>query len=166
LIRDRPEASVTVTDLCRLARSVAKLAISLSLPDSQKASRPSAPRPQVRASKGSEIRRAPPCENIGLRADIAKFAALVDHYYAAYRETTVLLERRDRELAVLRDKLQLRSALLPSAGRKRSPWELGLSGARQRHKAGRCRVVTAGDLMGRATRVRKRGYATYCGKFR
>ncbi len=56
-------------------------------------------------------------ENIGLRADIAKLAALVDHYYAAYLETASLLERRDRELAELRNKLKSRPALLPSAGR-------------------------------------------------
>jgi hypothetical protein len=56
-------------------------------------------------------------ENIGLRAYIAKLTALVDHYYAAYRETASLLERRDRELAEARNKLKLRPALLPSAGR-------------------------------------------------
>jgi hypothetical protein len=56
-------------------------------------------------------------ENIQLRADIAKLTALVDHYYAAYRETTALLERRDRELAELRGKLQLKPTLLQSAGR-------------------------------------------------
>jgi len=44
-------------------------------------------------------------------------AALVDQFYAAYREITVLLERRDRNIAELRGKLQLRPALLPSAGR-------------------------------------------------
>jgi hypothetical protein len=69
---------------------------------------------QGKARKSAVRRRA---ENVGLRADIAKLAALVDHYYAAYRETTVLLERRDREIAELRGKLQLRPALLPSAGR-------------------------------------------------
>jgi hypothetical protein len=56
-------------------------------------------------------------ENIGLRADIGKLSALVDHYYAAYRETASLLERRDRELAELRNKLKSCPALLPSAGR-------------------------------------------------
>jgi hypothetical protein len=56
-------------------------------------------------------------ENIGLRADIAKLAAIVDHYYAAYRETASLLERRDRELAQLRSKLHLKPALLTAAVR-------------------------------------------------
>ena len=31
--------------------------------------------------------------------DRFKLAALVDHYHAAYREATTLIERRDRELA-------------------------------------------------------------------
>ena len=75
---------------------------------------------EARGSAGSRVawrtvrRRA---ENIELRADIAKLAALVDHYYAAYRETASLLERRDRDLAELRSKLKLRPALLPSADR-------------------------------------------------
>jgi hypothetical protein len=56
-------------------------------------------------------------ENIGLHADIAKLAALVDHYYAVYRDTASLLERRDRELSELRGKLESRPALLPSADR-------------------------------------------------
>jgi len=53
--------------------------------------------------------------NIGLREDLAKLAALVDHYYMAYRETTTLLERRDRELAALCSKFHSRPALLQSA---------------------------------------------------
>jgi hypothetical protein len=46
---------------------------------------------------------------------------LVDHYYAAYRENTVLLERRDREIAELHGKLKLKPALLPSARSGRHP---------------------------------------------
>jgi hypothetical protein len=59
-------------------------------------------------------------ENIALRADIGKLAALVDHYYAAYRETANVLERRERELAELRNKFQMKPVLLPSADRSRS----------------------------------------------
>ena len=44
-------------------------------------------------------------ENAVLREQITKLAALADHYYAAYRETRALLERRDRELAELRRSL-------------------------------------------------------------
>jgi hypothetical protein len=38
-------------------------------------------------------------DNVGLREQIAKMAALVDHYFAAWQETRLLLQRRDRELA-------------------------------------------------------------------
>ena len=37
-----------------------------------------------------------------LQGQLAKLAALVDHFYGAYREAEVLLERRDREIAELR----------------------------------------------------------------
>jgi hypothetical protein len=37
-----------------------------------------------------------------MRAQLSKLVALVDHYYAAYRETLALVERRDREVAELR----------------------------------------------------------------
>jgi hypothetical protein len=51
-------------------------------------------------------------ENIALHEAVAKLAALIDHYYAAYRETAGLLERRDRELAELRSRLAVTPALL------------------------------------------------------
>ena len=51
-------------------------------------------------------------ENAALREQVAKLAALVDHYYAAYRETRVLLERRDRELAELRRSLNSKPLVL------------------------------------------------------
>jgi AcrR family transcriptional regulator len=41
-------------------------------------------------------------ENASLRQQLTKLAALVDHYYLAYREACGLLERRERELADLR----------------------------------------------------------------
>jgi AcrR family transcriptional regulator len=40
-----------------------------------------------------------------IQEHLAKAVALVDHYYAAYREARVLLDRRDRQLAELRRKL-------------------------------------------------------------
>ncbi len=40
-----------------------------------------------------------------LQDQISKLTALVDQYYAAYRETRALLDRRDRQLAELRRKL-------------------------------------------------------------
>lgn len=44
-------------------------------------------------------------EHARLQDQLSKLAALVDHYYAAYRETRALLDRRDRQLAELRRKL-------------------------------------------------------------
>ncbi len=41
-------------------------------------------------------------ENDVLREQVAKLAALVDHYYTAWQENRALLERRERELAQLR----------------------------------------------------------------
>ena len=49
-----------------------------------------------------ELRR----ENMQLREQRAKLAALVDHYFCAYREATALLDRRGRELAQVRRLLQ------------------------------------------------------------
>jgi hypothetical protein len=51
-------------------------------------------------------------ENASLREKIAKLAGLIDHYYAAYRETIALLERRDRELAAVRRKLDLKPVVV------------------------------------------------------
>jgi AcrR family transcriptional regulator len=114
---EHPEAAVTVTELCQRA-GVSRNSLyryhSPILKVLREHQRHGLKFAQAKARKSALRRRA---ENIGLRADIAKLAALVDHYYAAYRDTTSLLERRDRELAELRNKLKLRPALLPSAGR-------------------------------------------------
>lgn len=40
-------------------------------------------------------------ENATLHDQLAKLAALVDHYYAAWKETRSLLDRRERELSEL-----------------------------------------------------------------
>jgi AcrR family transcriptional regulator len=37
-----------------------------------------------------------------LQGQLTKLAALVDHFYGAYRDAQVLLERRDREISELR----------------------------------------------------------------
>jgi AcrR family transcriptional regulator len=41
-------------------------------------------------------------ENHELRDQLTQLAALVDHYFAAWQETRLQLERRDREVAELR----------------------------------------------------------------
>lgn len=47
-------------------------------------------------------------ENGQLRQTLGKLAALADHYYAAYCESRALLERREKELADLRRRLESR----------------------------------------------------------
>jgi hypothetical protein len=44
-------------------------------------------------------------DNRQLREHLAKLAALVDHYYCAYHESLSLLQRRERELASVRRRL-------------------------------------------------------------
>jgi hypothetical protein len=51
-------------------------------------------------------------ENASLHEKMAKLAGLVDHYYSAYREVIALLERRDRELAAVRRKLDLKPVVV------------------------------------------------------
>jgi hypothetical protein len=50
---------------------------------------------------------------------MAKLAALVDHYYTAYREAAALIERRDRELSDLRRRLKLTPIVVKSRGESR-----------------------------------------------
>ncbi len=47
-------------------------------------------------------------ENDALREQVTKLAALVDHYYAAWKEICTLLARRDRELSDLRRNIKSR----------------------------------------------------------
>jgi hypothetical protein len=63
---------------------------------------------RTRADLPTQLRR----ENAQLREQLAKLAALVDHYYGAHRETQGLLERREREIAELRRKLDCTPAPL------------------------------------------------------
>ena len=48
-----------------------------------------------------------------LRTQLAKLAALADHYHAAAEEQRTLVRRRDRELAALREIPQRRRASIP-----------------------------------------------------
>jgi hypothetical protein len=59
--------------------------------------------PPIRPDSGA--RSAHAVDHARLQDQLSKLAALVDHYYAAYRETRALLDRRDRQLAELRRKL-------------------------------------------------------------
>ena len=115
--QDRGSATITVTELCRLADVSRNSLYRYHAPILKALHEHHRRGPQfaqAKARKSAVRRRA---ENIELRGDIAKLAALVDHYYAAYRETASLLGRRDRELAELRSNLHSKPVLLTSAGR-------------------------------------------------
>lgn len=47
-------------------------------------------------------------ENEALREQVTKLAALVDHYYAAWKESSMVLARRERELSDLRRNIKPR----------------------------------------------------------
>ncbi len=51
-----------------------------------------------------------------LRDQLSKLAALVDHYYAAYRDLQSQLARRDRELADIRRHLEIAPVALRREG--------------------------------------------------
>ena len=97
-----PEAP-TASALCELAR-VSRNALYRYHPDilhelhklQRQRQRHHDPGPATRALQ--QLRD----ENDDLHQHVAKLAALVDHYFAAWQETSSLLQRRERELADLR----------------------------------------------------------------
>jgi hypothetical protein len=103
----------TVMELCRLA-GVSRNSLyryhAPILAELRRQQRPKSAR--ATALHSAEQRRL---ENVELQERLAKLAALADHYFAAYRETTALLARRERELAELRGKAALKPTLLHSA---------------------------------------------------
>ena len=109
-----PAAPATVAELCRLAK-VSRNSLYRYHTEILQALRKHHPRgpksAQAKAQKSAQLRRD---ENVSLRDDISKLAALVDHYYAAFRESHILLERRDRELAELRRRFTTRPVSLTS----------------------------------------------------
>lgn len=104
LKRGKGEAAqgATISQLCRLA-GVSRNAIYRYHPKILA---------ELRQQQGREFRPsgkwATPAvgsDQAEIQGQLSKLAALVDHYYAAYRETRALLDRRDRQLAELRRKL-------------------------------------------------------------
>lgn len=98
----KPHDRATVTELCRRA-GVSRNTLYRYYPDVLEALR-RLHRQQQRTTPGeaSAASRDLRPELKSLQAQLSKLAALVDHYYSAYRETQALLERRDREVAELR----------------------------------------------------------------
>jgi AcrR family transcriptional regulator len=108
--RDPGQSRVTAADLCRLAdvsrnslyRYHTPILAALRHDQGVKSAR-------TRARRSAERHRR---ENAALRDRLTKVVALVDHYFAAYREVTALLKRRDRELAELRTRLHSQPAII------------------------------------------------------
>jgi uncharacterized protein YigA (DUF484 family) len=106
---------VTVAALCRLAdvsrnslyRYHAPILAALRQHHDPRSAR-------SRARRSAERHRR---DNAALRERLAKLVALVDHYFAAYREADALLKRRDRELAELRSRLNLQPTMIPTRPR-------------------------------------------------
>jgi hypothetical protein len=97
---DGESKALTALALCQLAdisrnalyRYHPDVLLSLHEAQSRQRTRPDAKR----------IARQLRAENRELREQLTQLAALVDHYFAAWQETRLQLERRDREVAELR----------------------------------------------------------------
>lgn len=101
---------VTVSALCLMA-NVSRNSMYRYHPEVLRALRE-----HQRVAGGATLARSPrsfhplQAELAVLRGQTAKLAALVDHYYAAYREAQGLLSRREQELAELRRRLDAKPA--------------------------------------------------------
>jgi hypothetical protein len=103
---------VTVSALCQMA-NVSRNSLYRYHPEVLRAVRE-----HQRARDGAKLARSRnglhplQAELAALRHQTAKLAALVDHYYAAYREAQGLLSRREQELADLRRRVDAKPATI------------------------------------------------------
>ena len=103
---------VTVSALCQLA-NVSRNSLYRYHPDILRSLREHQRRSHARVSVCPHNAAYPQqAELAALRRQTTKLAALVDHYYAAYREAQALLSRREQELAELRRRLDSKPAAL------------------------------------------------------
>lgn len=109
--RDMPHQGPTVSALCRLA-GVSRNSLYRYHPEILAALRLHQRGPAPDTSVGHSHASPAPYDHTAIQDQLSKIAALVDHYYAAYREARVLLDRRDRELADLRRKLHQKPLIL------------------------------------------------------
>jgi AcrR family transcriptional regulator len=108
---DEPQHA-TAAELCRLA-GVSRNSLYRYHSSTLKALRKfQCRRPSRRDLSATRIVELLRTENASLQDKMAKLAGLIDHYYSAYRETIALLERRDRELAAVRRKLDLKPVVI------------------------------------------------------
>ena len=103
----------TISSLCRIA-CVSRNTLYRYYPDVAKAVRQLRRRDaKHRGSARQKMLSAVRSEVAMLRTQLAKLAALADHYHAAAEEQRALVTRRDRELAALREMPQRRRACIP-----------------------------------------------------
>lgn len=91
-------SALTATTLCELA-GISRNALYRYHPEVVQALHAAQQKHRPRADGDRQAAQRPRQGNAVLREQIARMAALVDHYFAAWQETRLLLQRRDRELA-------------------------------------------------------------------
>lgn len=93
--------ALTVTALCERAR-ISRNALYRYHPDVLQSLRDARQHRAGRRGAATHVAHELRQENAVLREQLAKLAALVDHYFAAWQESRLLLERREREHAAAR----------------------------------------------------------------
>jgi hypothetical protein len=99
--------ALTATTLCELA-GISRNALYRYHPDVMQALHAAQQKHRPRLDGDRRAAQRLRQDNGVLREQIAKMAALVDHYFAAWQETRLLLQRRDRELAESRRDAKVR----------------------------------------------------------
>jgi alkylhydroperoxidase/carboxymuconolactone decarboxylase family protein YurZ len=100
-------SALTATSLCELA-GMSRNALYRYHPDVVKALHAAQQKHRPRIDGDRQAAQRLRQDNAVLREQLAKMAALVDHYFAAWQETCLLLQRRDRELAKSRRDAEVR----------------------------------------------------------
>jgi AcrR family transcriptional regulator len=93
--------ALTAKALCELA-GISRNALYRYHPDVLQALRAAQQQHRQRPDPTKRVVHQLRHDNAALHEQLTKLAALVDHYFAAWQESRLLLQRRDRELAALR----------------------------------------------------------------
>jgi hypothetical protein len=99
--------ALTATTLCELA-GISRNALYRYHPEVVQALHAAQQKHRPRIDGDRQAAQRLRQDNAVLREQIARMAALVDHYFAAWQETRLLLRRRDRELAESRRDAKVR----------------------------------------------------------
>jgi hypothetical protein len=98
---DGSSKKLTALALCQLA-GISRNALYRYHPDVLRSLHDAQSRHRTQPGAAKRIARQLHQENRELQHQLTQLAALVDHYFAAWQETQRQLERRDREVAELR----------------------------------------------------------------